>query len=256
MSFDVAAESYQRFMGRYSEPLAELFVGELAPSPGQRALDVGAGPGALTAPLARILGTDAVAALDPSEPFVAALRSRLPGIDARVATAEAIPFPSYSFNFAVAQLVVQFMSDPVAGLREMCRVVFPGGVVAACVWDFAGGRSPLSLFWRAARDIDPAAQDETGVAGGREGHLGELFAAVGLVDVRSGETAVTVPYRDFDDWWEPFTLGVGPAGAYFSRLDSEGRAHLRDRCAALLPPGPGAIVATAWTAFGVVGNPT
>ena len=155
MSFTVAADSYDRFMGRYSAPLAPQLADLAGVQRGQRALDVGCGPGALTGELVARLGADSVAAADPSEPFVLAARERHPGVDVRHAAAEELPFPDDEFDVALAQLVVHFMADPVAGLREMARVTRPDGVVAGCVWDLAGGRSPISLFWTAARQLDP-----------------------------------------------------------------------------------------------------
>jgi ubiquinone/menaquinone biosynthesis C-methylase UbiE len=156
MSFNVTAVAYGRFMGRYSEPLAVQFAEFADVRAGQQALDVGCGPGALTAQLVERLGADAVAAIDPSPPFVEAIHSRFPEIDARSGVAEDLPFADNSYDVALAQLVVHFMSDPVSGLREMARVTRPGGLVAACVWDHAGGGSPLATFWQAAHDIDPA----------------------------------------------------------------------------------------------------
>ena len=137
MSFDVAGDAYGRFMGRFSEPLAERFLALAGVRDEDRVLDVGCGPGALTARLVARLGAGQVAAVDPSEPFVAAARTRLPGVDVRVATAESLPFDDDAFDAVLAQLVVHFMADPVAGLAEMARVARPGGTVAACVWDHA-----------------------------------------------------------------------------------------------------------------------
>ena len=246
MTFDVAADAYQRFMGRYADPLAQLLLDEVRPHPPQRALDVGAGPGALTAPLVAILGADAVAAIDPSAPFVDALRERLPGVDARLGRAEDLPFPDDVFDLALSQLVVHFMSDPVRGLAEMARVTRPGGTVAAAAWDFGGDRSPLALFWSAAREFDPNADDDAELPGGRDGHLTELFTAAGLRDVQSGELTVAVPYDDPDAWWQPYTFRIGPVGEYVAALDAPHREALRARCAELLGPGPGVIEATAW----------
>ena len=246
MSFEVAADAYGRFMGRYSEPLAEQFV-ELADiRPGRRALDVGCGPGALTAPLVQRLGSDAVSAIDPSPPFVAAVQARFPDVDVRSGGAEELPYADDSFDVALAQLVVHFMADPVAGLREMARVNCPGGLVAACVWDHAGGAGPLAAFWRAVREVDPDADDESGLAGAREGHLAELCREAGLDQVESTSLTVTVPCPTFDDWWEPYTLGVGPAGDYVARLDEAQRDELRRRCARALPPPPFEVSASAW----------
>jgi ubiquinone/menaquinone biosynthesis C-methylase UbiE len=127
VSFDVSPEAYTRFMGRYSEPLAALFADLAGVRRGQRALDVGSGPGALTAELVSRLGPDAVCAVDPSEPFAAAVSERCPGVDVRLATAEQLPFDDGAFDVTLAQLVVPFMRSPVAGLREMARVTRNGG---------------------------------------------------------------------------------------------------------------------------------
>jgi SAM-dependent methyltransferase len=250
VTFDVSAGAYARFMGRYSEPLAAKFVALTGAGPGQRALDVGCGPGALTAELVARLGPGAVSAIDPSEPFVAAIRSRFPQVDVRRAVAERLPFSDDSFDFALAQLVVHFMTEPGSGLVEMARVTHPGGLIAACVWDHGGGCGPLSLFWQAVRDLDPHARDESELAGAREGHLEELFAGAGLHHVESAKLTVRVGFATFIDWWEPFTLGVGPAGAYVAGLDPQRRDDLRVRCATLLPRAPFEIEASAWTVLG------
>ena len=246
MSFDVTADSYAKFMGRYSEPLAVQFVELADVQSGQRALDVGCGPGALTAQLVQRLGPDAVAAIDPSAPFVAAIRARFPAVDVRSGVAEHLPFPDDSFDVALAQLVVHFMADPVSGLAEMARVTRTGGLVAACVWDHAGDGGPLATFWRAVHDMDPDAPGEAGLAGAREGHLAELCQAAGMTDIESTILTVRVRSATFADWWEPFTLGVGPAGAYVSQLDKPKNDLLQKRCAELLPPAPFEIAASAW----------
>jgi len=251
MTFDVAAESYDRFMGRWSAPLAGPFADYARVAPGQRALDVGCGPGSLTTELVARLGADHVAAVDPSVPFVEAARLRHPGVDVRRAAAEALPHPDAVFDAALAQLVVHFMADPVAGLREMARVTRPGGTVAACVWDHGSGRGPLSPFWRAVRELDPAADDESELAGARRGHLGELFRAAGLGQVEETELTVDRPFEGFDDWWEPFTRGVGPAGGYVAGLDEDRRARLVDSLRGSLPAGRFTLTAIAWTARGV-----
>ncbi len=246
MSFDVAGSAYGAFMGRFSEPLAQEFVGVADLEPGQRVLDVGCGPGALTAVLVDRLGAGHVAGVDPSEPFVDAVRTRLPGVDVRLAPAEELPFDDASYDAALAQLVVHFMADPVAGLREMARVTRSGGVVAACVWDHAGDRGPLSTFWTAVRDVDPAAKDESTLSGSREGHLGELAREAGLRDVEESELRVDVEFESLEDWWAPYTLGVGPSGAYVAGLDESRRAALRARCAELLPEAPFTMPAVSW----------
>lgn len=251
MSFDVAAEAYDRFMGRYSQPLSPQLVDLAGVQQGDRVLDVGCGPGALTTELVRRLGAEAVAAVDPSEPFVDAARERNPGVDVRLAPAERLPFPDATFDATLAQLVVHFMTDPVAGLSEMRRVTRRDGVVAACVWDHAGAGGPLSLFWDAARELDPGVHDESTLAGAREGHLAELFVAAGLRSVAATVLSVTLEHATFDDWWAPFTQGVGPAGAYVAGLDEEDRGALRERCRQRIPASPFVLTARAWAARGL-----
>jgi SAM-dependent methyltransferase len=250
VSFTVAADAYDRFMGRYSAQLAPRVADFAGVQQGQRALDVGCGPGALTGELVARLGAEAVAAVDPSEPFVIAARERHLGVDVRLAAAEELPFSDGEFDVALAQLVVHFMADPISSLSEMARVTRPGGVVVACVWDHAGRRGPLSLFWTAVRQLDPGARDESELAGARAGHLAELFNAAGLHNVSDTELTVHVQYASFDDWWEPFTLGVGPAGAYAAGLDAVRREDLKERCRELAPVAPFTIEAVAWGARG------
>ena len=252
MSFFVAADAYDRFMGRYSRLLSPQMADLARIALGQRALDVGCGPGALTAELVNRLGAGAVAAVDPSEPFVAAARERHPGVDVRQASAEDLPFTDDAFDAALAQLVVHFMADPVAGLTEMRRVTRPGGVVVACVWDHAGGKGPLGAFWQAAHELDPGVPDEGDLPGAREGHLAQLFTDAGLTDVESLSLVAELEHATFDAWWQPFTEGVGPAGAYVATLDPERREALRERCRALLPDAPFLLSSVAWAARGRV----
>lgn len=244
------ADAYDRFMGRYSTPLAPRFADFAEIALPQRVLDVGCGPGALTGELSRRLGPASVAAVDPSEPFVAAIRQRHPTVAVQRATAERLPFADREFDAALAQLVVHFMADPVAGLREMARVTRAGGVVAACVWDHEGGTSPLGVFWRAARELDPDVPDEAGMAGARRGHLARLLHEAGLRSIEETTLSVDVEHPTFEDWWEPYTLGVGPAGAYVARLDAARREQLRDRCRAVLSTPPFVVSARAWAALG------
>ena len=232
-------------------PLAPQLADFAGVTGGQQVLDVGCGPGALTAELVARLGPAAVSAVDPSEPFVVAARERYPEVDVQRAAAEQLPFEDRAFDAALAQLVVHFMADPVAGLREMSRVTREGGVVAACVWDHAGGTGPLSLFWAAAHELDPEAEDESKLAGSGEGHLAQLFEAAGLQDVEETALPVSVEHPSFEDWWEPYTLGVGPAGSYAAGLDATGQAALRERCRELLPAAPFVLTSRAWAARGL-----
>lgn len=252
MSFAVGAGDYDRFMGRYSVPLAPQFATFAGVARGQHVLDVGCGPGALTGELIERIGVADVWAVDPSGTFVAANRDRHPGLWIQQAGAEGLPFQDGQFDVALAQLVVHFMADPVGGLREMARVTRPEGVVAACVWDHAGGRGPLGAFWEAARQLDADPVDESRLAGAREGHLTELLEAAGLHAVEERALTVEVEHPTFEEWWEPFTLGVGPGGSYVRRLDARRRDRLRDLCRQAMPSAPFTLSACAWAARGRV----
>ncbi len=245
--FDVSGDAYGRFMGRFSEPLAAQFADLAGVRAGQRAVDVGCGPGALTAVLVERLGADHVTACDPSKPFVAALRHRLPHVEVQEAPAEHLPFADNTFDVTLAQLVVHFMADPVAGLGEMRRVTLPGGVVAANVWDHSGSEGPLSLFWQAAHDVDPHVRDESDLAGSQPGHLKQLFVEAGFADPDETRLSVAPRFGSFEDWWEPYTFGVGPSGSYVAGLDDDARQRVRDRCEELLGAPPFTVTATAWT---------
>ncbi len=235
-------------MGRYAEPLAGLFTAFARVGRGDEVLDVGCGPGALTAHLLSV-GAE-VAAIDPSPPFVDAVRLRFPIVDVRRGTAEELPYDTASFDAALAQLVVHFMTDPVAGLGQLARVTRPGGVVAACVWD--GPTGALAPFWNAVHQIDPDAQDEALMSGAYRGRLTDLFGAAGLADITEGPLTVDVVHPTFEEWWEPYTYGIGPAGAYVRRLDDAGRADLEEVARRLLGSGPFTVSATAWAARGTV----
>ena len=251
MSFTVPADAYDRYMGRYSVLLSPQLADLAGVRDGRRVLDVGCGPGALTAELVARLGPAAVSAVDPSEPFVAAARQRHPQVDVQQASAEQLPFPDDAFDAALAQLVVHFMADPGAGVAEMRRVTRPDGVVAACVWDHAGGQGPLSAFWEVATDFDAEVTDESQLMGSSEGDLARLFASAGLRDVDETALSVSLEHPTFEEWWEPFTFGVGPAGVYVAALDAERRAQLRERCRDALPDAPFVLTARAWTAVGI-----
>jgi len=234
-------------MGRYAEPLAEVFVA-FAGVRGGKVLDVGCGPGALTAHLLS-LGAD-VAAIDPSPPFIDAMRTRFPDIDVREGTAEELPYDAAVFDAALAQLVVHFMSDPLAGIKKMARVTRRDGVVAACVWD--GPSGALAPFWDAVHVIDPEAEDEALLSGAHRGHLTDIFEAAGLQAVEEDAIAVDVVHPTFEEWWEPYTYGVGPAGDYVKSLDVDARARLEAVARERLGSGPFTVTAAAWAARGTV----
>lgn len=245
------ADSYARFMGRFSEPLAPLFADLVDLPVGSRVLDVGCGPGVLTAQLAARYGAEHVSAIDPAPGFVEATRERLPGVDLLEGAAESLPYPDDSFDAALAQLVVHFMTDAHAGLREMSRVTRPGGLVAACVWDHGGGRGPLSPFWAAVAELDPDGVSEPST-GSNRGDLERLFAETGLVDVEAGELSVTVTMPTFEDWWAPYLEPIGSAGDFLAGCTPEAVADLRELCRTRLGDGPFDVVGWTWTATGRV----
>jgi SAM-dependent methyltransferase len=256
-TFRAAAETYDRHVGRYAAALGSALIEFAGIEPGMRALDVGSGPGALTARLARLLGAENVCAAEPSEPFAEACRQRV-GVRVVSAPAEALPFEDGVFDAALSQLVVNFMSDAEAGVREMARVTRPDGLVASCVWDYAGEMTLLRAFWDAAREVDPergAAADEGVVMRWcADGELGELWHAAGLRDVRTGALVVSAAYADFDDLWAPLPTGIAPSGAFCKSLDPEGQAALREAYRRRLGVGDGPfeLSARAWAAVGTV----
>ena len=256
--FRASADAYDRFVGRYGADLASALIDFAGVEPGMRALDVGCGPGALAAKLVERVGAERVAAADPSAPFVAACRARLPGVEVVEAGAEDLPFDDGKFDAALSQLVVNFMADAKAGVREMARVTRPGGLVASCVWDYGGEMTLLRAFWDAAREVDPergAAADEAVVMPWcAEGELAELWRAAGLESVRFASLVVSAEYADFEDLWSPFPTGVGPAGAFCKALGEADRAAVRDAFRRRLGVGDGPfeLTARAWSVVGTV----
>lgn len=245
-SFLASGRAYDGFMGRYSRPLALAFAEAAGVAAGRSALDVGCGPGALTAVLADRLGAAAVSAFDPSPPFVAECAARHPGVTVRQGRAEAVPFDDASFDFALAQLVLHFVTDPVQTAREFCRVLRPGGVAAACVWDFSEGMEMLRLFWDAALVVDPEAPDEAQTMRfGRQGEIAELFTSVGIRDVAEMTLDVRSTYAGFEELWDGFLAGIGPAGSFCVGLAEEQRAALREGLFHRLDSPSGAFTLTA-----------
>ena len=250
-AFVVAAEGYDRLMGRYLPSLAPAFADAAGVTPGQRVLDVGCGPGGLTGELVRRVGAPAVSAIDPSPPFVEACRERQPGVDVQIGVAEGLPFGASEFDAVLACLVVGFMSDAHTGVAEMTRVARPGGTVAACFWDAA--RMPaIQLFWRAAAQVDPSRSGEVARLGSREGDLAALLTHAGLHDVHEETLPASAQYQDFADWWSPIEQGIGPAGTYYLSLDDAHRDAVREAAKQQLggPQSSFVLHATAWCARG------
>lgn len=253
MTFTTGTDAYARHVGRYGDALSAAHADAAALRAGDSALDVGCGPGVLLANLAQQLGADRVAGIDPSEPFVEAARAALPGVDIRLGAGEQLPFDDDAFDVVLSQLVVNFMSDPDAGVREMRRVA--RRAVTSCVWDYAGEMMMLRVFWDAALELDPDAPDEGHTM--RNCSPAELVALWGRAGLRVVETRalqVEARYADFDDYWLPFETGIAPSGAYCASLNADARAVLRDRCFRRLgsPLSEFTLTARAWFVSGTV----
>jgi SAM-dependent methyltransferase len=253
MQFAAPAEHYDRFMGRYTPTLAVALADAAGVAPGMRVVDVGCGPGGLTSELVARVGATNVAAIDPAVQFSEACRARNPGADVRVGVAEQLPWGDGEFDAALSSLVLAFMRDPDRGLGEMARVTKAGGTVAACMWDIAeGGMTMLRVFWSAVRTIAPEAEGEGPLAGTARGDIEERLVRAGLVDVVGGALSARAVYTSFDDFWEPFTFAVGPAGQYLRSLPAEQQQTVREHCRQELPTGPFSLDARAWYARGTV----
>jgi SAM-dependent methyltransferase len=233
--------AYDSFMGRFSYRLAPVFVDFAGVQDGQRVLDVGAGTGALMDELLR--RSAQASAAEPSAAFVESLCRRFPGVDVREAGAEELPWPDGSFDAALAQLVVSFMADAPAGVREMQRVVRPGGLVAVCMWDRDGGMEMLAAIDR-TRD----ALGHARVAGKYRARpeMEELLGPGAEIELLS----VTAPYGDFEDFWTALVGGAGPAGVWAASLDGEQRKRARAELHHQLgePSGPFELTGRAWAA--------
>ncbi len=253
MQFAAPAEHYDRLMGRYAPTLAAALADTAGVRRGMRVVDVGCGPGGLTGELVARVGARNVAAIDPAPQFAAACRVRNPGADIREGVAEDMPWADGEFDVTLSSLVIGFMRDPDQGVREMMRITRPGGVVAACMWDIAaGGMTMLRIFWTAAREVDPDAQGERRMAGTAPGDIVQRFERAGLDDVTGSALTASADYEGFDDFWEPFTFAVGPAGQYLQSLPDDRRAIVREACRTVLPDEPFTLDARAWCARGIV----
>ena len=251
MSFATGTDAYARHIGRYGPALSVAHAGAAGLREGDRALDVGCGPGVLLAELAARLGAGRVAGVDPSEPFLALARTAVPGADLRSANAERLPFPDGAFDVAMSQLVVNFMADAGAGAAEMRRVA--RRTVTSCVWDYAEGMTMLRTFWDAALELDPDAPDEGRTMRHRTPDaLAALWEGAGLREVETAPLLVEAAYADFEDLWAPMPSGIGPSGAWCASLDAAGQAALREAWRRRLgsPEGAFSLSARAWLVRG------
>jgi SAM-dependent methyltransferase len=244
------SDGYERFMGRWSRRLAPLFVTFAGVTGGDHVLDVGSGTGALSAAAAAIESVQ-VTGIEPAAAYVHYAQEHLDG-HFEVGNAMALPFADDSFDRTLAMLVLNFVPDPAAALQQMIRVTRPGGVVAAAVWDYGEGMQMLRMFWDAAVALDPAAapRDERHMPLCTRGALGGLWRAHSLSDVDEQPLNIDMPFASFDDYWQPFLGGQGPAGVYVSSLAESARRALESRLRTRLDDLK--LCARAWAVCGVV----
>jgi SAM-dependent methyltransferase len=251
---------YEQYVGRWSRQVAPLFLSWLGIPAGRRWLDVGCGTGALCAVIVDRCSPSAVTGVEPSEGFLKTAKENLAGRAALYqGSATAIPLGDASVDVVVSGLVLNFVPDPRAALLEMSRVAGKGGAIAGYVWDYAGKMDLMRFFWDAAIELDAgAAKLDEGVRFPlcRPEALERLFTSAGLEEVEVRPIDILTPFKDFDDYWQPFLGGQGPAPAYAMSLDEAPRARLRDRIRERLPTaanGSTSLTARAWAVRGSVG---
>jgi SAM-dependent methyltransferase len=248
---------YERFVGRWSRLVAPQFLAWLGVDAGAAWLDVGSGTGALSSAVLDTASPGSVMGIDSSEGFVGHARSAVPGATFVVGDAQSLPFEDDSFDVVVSGLVLNFVPDKPRAVAEMTRVARPGGTVAVYVWDYAGRMELLRWFWDAAGELDPAAREldegQRFSAFERLEALERLLREAGQVSVASDAIDVPTVFRDFDDYWEPFLGGQGPAPSYVATLGESERSRLREALRQRLPAaedGSISLVARALTAGG------
>jgi len=251
-----SASAYERFMGRWSRELARAFVLWLGIPAARHWLEVGCGTGALTSRILEVGRPASVVATDSSEQFI--MHARAAFRDHRVqfltANADNLPTTLAGYDVVVSSLVLNFLPDPTAALREMRSRAAEDGIVAACLWDYAGGMQFLRRFWDAAVELDPTARQYD------EGErfpicspsaLEAAFRQAGFSRVRVEALEIATHFQNFDDYWMPFVGGPGPAPGYLSSLSAQRQQDLERRLAAMLPhneDGSIALTAKAWAA--------
>lgn len=257
-----AGDSYDRYMGRWSRKIAPLFLDWLAAPEGLDWLEVGCGTGALSAAILARCNPKSLVCIDPSEGFMATARANVPDPRAafRVGDAQALDLPPNSRDMVVSALALNFVPDRAKALAEMKRVARPGGTVGFYVWDYPGGGIAfMRAFWNAATALDPGAADLTEdkrFPFCTQDQLVDLVRSAGLAKVESRAVEVPTVFADFDDYWQPFTLGAGPAPGYCTQLDPEARQRLKEKLQRDLPRDDNGAIplkARAWALKAVAG---
>jgi SAM-dependent methyltransferase len=251
-------EGYELLMGRFSRRLARAFLDFTGSAPGERILDVGCGTGSMTGALAEPETHKAIVGIDVSEPYVAFARARTkdPRITFDVGDVVSLPYPTGHFDRALSQLVLMFLPDPHPAIAEMRRVVRPGGLVAACVWDSYGGQPHLRMLWDTASALGLERSRSLFRPLSSAGELEAAWRRAGLTDVTGGTITTWLEYANFDDYWSPFLSGDGPAGQMVMSLTPRQRETLRSQVRHVFlsgrPDGARSFIAAAWICKGIV----
>lgn len=253
-------QAYERFMGRWSRILAAQFVDFVGIHSAEQVLDVGCGTGALSAAILALYPDAVVTGIDPSAAFVEYARVSLPSATVSVGSATKLSFPAHSFDRSLACLVLNFVENPAQALDQMYRVTKPGGRVAAAVWDHAGGMMMLRVFWEVADAVDPSEKTHEPQALLDRDALIKLWTKAGLQKIETATLRMRLPFESFDDYWQPFLLGQGPAGSYVRTLSPVMREeianHLRRKLLGEQRDGPFTLEARAWAVRGDVPETT
>jgi SAM-dependent methyltransferase len=256
-----SGENYERYVGRWSRPVAAEFLGWIAAPANVRWLDIGCGSGALSSTIITLANPAALTGVDPSDGFLRLARAQVtdPRAEFMAGSAQAIPLPDGSVDVVVGGLMLNFVppGEQPAALAEMRRVCRPGGSVAVYVWDYSGGMQMMRYFWDVAAQLDPGVQD---LVEGlrfpicRPEPLTDLWTSAGLGGVETRSIDVPTTFSDFDDYWTPFLGGQGPGPTYVASLDEVQRDRLRDRIRERLPIAPDGsihLTARAWAVRGI-----
>jgi SAM-dependent methyltransferase len=255
-----ASAGYERFMGRWSRLLAPTFIAFAGVRNGDRVLDVGTGTGSVASTAEASMPMSQIVGIDPSPAFVAYAQKNAKSTRAQyeVGDAQALKFKAGSFDHTLALLVMNFIPDEHKAIAEMRRVTRPQGSVSACVWDYDAGMQMLRFFWDEAIALDPAIEpkDERHMKLSREGQLGDLWRRAGLISIKEEPLVIDQAYSSFNDYWDSFTRGAGPGGAYVVSLSEDRRqqleARMRKRLLGDRQDGPFTLKAKAWCVRGEV----